>query len=164
MEHSNSSSHRNGDSCQYVTLTLDGQLFGIPVLLVHDVLKDQPINRIPLAPPEIAGSLNLRGRIVTAIDVRQKLGLAAKVVSEENEENASTMSVVIEHGHEIYSLIVDQVGDVLALEDSRLEKAPHTVNAMWRNISRGIFQLDKQLLLILDIDKFFDRQPIEDAA
>jgi purine-binding chemotaxis protein CheW len=147
---------------QYVTLTLDNQLFGIPVLMVHDVLKDQPINRIPLAPAEIAGSLNLRGRIVTAIDVRRKLGLGARQI--EDDEDAGVMSVVIEHGHEIYSLIVDNVGDVLTLEEGMIEKTPHTVNAVWRSISRGICQLDSQLLLLLDIDKFFADDRYHQAA
>jgi purine-binding chemotaxis protein CheW len=149
---------------QFVTLTLENQLFGIPVLMVHDVLKDQPINRIPLAPAEIAGSLNLRGRIVTAIDMRRKLGLPPRRAPEKGEEPASVMSVVIEHGHEIYSLIVDDIGDVLTLEDRQLEKTPHTVDAVWRTISKGIFQLDRQLLLIVDIDKFFADSRYRNAA
>src|SRR5215471_18085011 len=83
---------------QYVSIIIDGQLFGIPVLIVHDVLGPQRITRIPLAPPEVAGSLNLRGRIVTAIDVRLCLGL------DKRPAEMRGMSVVVEHGGEFYSL------------------------------------------------------------
>src|ERR1041384_4868384 len=86
---------------QYVSIVIADQLFGIPVLVVHDVLGPQRITRIPLAPPEVAGSLNLRGRIVTAIDVRLCLGL------EKRPAEMRGMSVVVEHGSEFYSLIVD---------------------------------------------------------
>src|SRR3954464_7365242 len=84
---------------QYVSIVIDGQMFGIPVLIVHDVLGPQRITRIPLAPPEVAGSLNLRGRIVTAIDVRTRLGLEPRPA-----ENPG-MSVVVEHANESYSLM-----------------------------------------------------------
>src|SRR5487761_882670 len=89
------------DHSEFVSITVAGQLFGIPVLQVQDVLGPQRITRIPLAPPEIAGSLNLRGRIVTAIDVRTRLGLAAG-----EGEHKSDMSVVVDINNELYSLIV----------------------------------------------------------
>src|SRR4051794_12660711 len=84
----------------FVTFTVAGQLFGIPVLQVHDVLGPQSITRVPLAPPEIAGSLNLRGRIVTAIDLRRRLGL------EPPADPRQAMSVVVELGSQSYSLMV----------------------------------------------------------
>ena len=89
---------------EYVTMTIAGQWFGIPVLSVQDVLGPQNIAMIPLAPPEVAGSLNLRGRIVTAIDPRVRLGLPKR------EEDATVMSVVVEHQGELYSLLIDQYG------------------------------------------------------
>src|SRR5258707_1693354 len=92
---------------QYVSIVIADQLFGIPVLIVHDVLGPQRITRIPLAPPEVAGSLNLRGRIVTAIDVRLCLGL------EKRPADKPGMSVVAEHAGQVYSLIVVKVGQVL---------------------------------------------------
>src|SRR5499427_9289807 len=94
---------------ELVSVTVADQLFGIPVLQVQDVLGPQRITRIPLAPPEVAGSLNLRGRIVTAIDVRLCLGL------DKRPAEMRGMSVVVEHGGEFYSLIVDNVGEVLTL-------------------------------------------------
>ncbi len=93
------------DAAQMVlTLTVASQLCGVPVLAVRDVLGPQTITRIPLAPPEVAGSLNLRGRIVTAVDLRRRLMLAPRPAG------ARPMSVVVEHQGELYSLLADQVG------------------------------------------------------
>ena len=100
---------RKAESQDFVTMTIEGQLFGIPVLAVQDVLGPQQITKIPLAPPEVAGALNLRGRIVTAIDVRSRLKLVAW------ERGQDSMSVVVDHDGEFYSLIVDTVGEVLSL-------------------------------------------------
>src|ERR1700731_467442 len=97
---------------EFVTVTVAGQLFGIPVLQVQDVLGPQRITRVPLAPPEVAGSLNLRGRIVTAIDIRIRLGLP------ELTDGKPGMSVVVDHGGELYSLMVDSVGEVLSLSEA----------------------------------------------
>jgi purine-binding chemotaxis protein CheW len=93
----------------FVTMMISDQLFGIPVLQVQDVLGNQRITRIPLAPPEVAGSLNLRGRIVTAIDVRLRLGLPAR------PKDKPGMSIVVDLRGELYSLMVDGVGEVLSL-------------------------------------------------
>jgi len=135
---------------QYVSIVIDGQLFGIPVLIVHDVLGPQRITRIPLAPPEVAGSLNLRGRIVTAIDVRLCLGLPKRPAE------MAGMSVVVEHGSEFYSLIVDNVGEVLTLSGAAMERNPATLDPRWREISLGIYRLDDQLLVVLDADRLLD--------
>lgn len=135
---------------QYVSIVIAGQSFGIPVLIVHDVLGPQRITRIPLAPPEVAGSLNLRGRIVTAIDVRLCLGL------EKRPADQPGMSVVVEHTGEFYSLIVDNVGEVLTLSASQLERNPATLDPRWREISNGIYRLEDQLLVVLDADRLLD--------
>src|SRR6516164_3852098 len=117
------------DQRQYVSIVIDGQLFGIPVLIVHDVLGPQRITRIPLAPPEVAGALNLRGRIVTAIDVRRRLALPARAA-----ENPG-MSVVCDHKGELYSLIVDSVGEVLTLPGDAFERNPTTLDPRWREVA-----------------------------
>ena len=135
---------------QYVSITIDGQMFGIPVLIVHDVLGPQRITRIPLAPAEVAGSLNLRGRIVTAIDVRLRLGLPKRPV------NMVGMSVVVEHSGEFYSLMVDGVGEVLTLSSAEFERNPATLDPRWRDISLGIYRLQDQLLVILDVNRLLD--------
>ena len=134
----------------YVTMFIDGQMFGIAVLTVQDVLGPQKITRIPLAPREVAGSLNLRGRIVTAIDVRLRLGL--KRAGDDNKG----MSVVVEQGGELYSLMVDQVGEVLSLPVAKFERNPPTLDPMWREFSAGIYRLDDKLLVVLDVAKLLD--------
>lgn len=140
----------NEDHNLFVTMTIENQLFGIPVLLVRDVLGPQHINIIPLAPPEVAGSLNLRGRVVTAIDVRKRLGLPPR------SDDDPSMSVVVEHGNELYSLIIDSVGEVLSLPASASEAIPATLDDTWRSITNGIYQLKDQLMVELDIDRILD--------
>lgn len=132
---------------EYLTILIGEQRFGIPILQVQDVLRQQAVTRIPLAPPEIAGSLNLRGRIVTAIDVRKRLGMPPAT-------SAQKMSVVVEHDNELYSLIIDRVGDVMNLEDDIYEPTPSTLDPAWRDISSGIYRLKGELLIILDVPKF----------
>lgn len=134
-----------GGTQDYVTMTIAGQLFGIPVLTVQDILGPQKITRIPLAPPEVAGSLNLRGRIVTAIDVRLRLGLTPREIGE------PAMSVVVDQHGESYSLLVDAVGEVLSLKSSDYERSPPTLDARWREFSSGIYRLNGQLLIVLDV-------------
>jgi len=132
------------DTEQYVTIFIRNQMFGIPVLQVHDILANQKITRIPLAPQEVAGSLNLRGRIVTAIDVRRRLRLPPR------DDGKNSMSVVVEVDGEPYSLIVDSVGEVLSLSAAKLEKNPSTLDPLWREVSAGIFRLDNRLMVVLD--------------
>src|SRR5690606_11728522 len=132
---------------EFITVTIGGQLVGIPVLSARDVLSPQPIVRIPLAPPQIAGSLNLRGRIVTAIDVRICLGLPAV------EDPSASMGVVTEHRGELYSLLVDAVGEVLRLSAETFERNPMTLKSAWRELADGIHRLDGQLLVVLSVER-----------
>lgn len=138
-------------SREFLTIIIAGQRFGIPILQVQDVLSQQRVTRVPLAPPEVAGSLNLRGRIVTAIDVRRRLGIGPR-----GSENAKEMSVVVEHDGELYSLIIDQVGDVMTLQDDLFENTPGALDPAWREISSGIYRLDGELLIILDVPRFLN--------
>ena len=137
-------------SHDYVSIFLSGQMFGIPVLQVQDVLGPQRITRVPLAPPEVAGSLNLRGRIVTAINLRRRLKLPAL------EAGKISMSVVVDHGGELYSLLVDSVGEVLSLSSKTFEGNPATLDPVWREVSLGIHRLDGNLLIILDVARALD--------
>jgi len=138
------------DNLDYVTMTIAKQLFGIPVLQVQDVLGPQRITRIPLAPPEVAGSLNLRGRIVTAIDVRLRLGLPPRPSGE------ASMSIVVDHEGELYSLMVDSVGEVLTLSSGEFERNPATLDARWREVSLGIYRLDRSLMVVMDVSRLLD--------
>ncbi|MDX9690279.1 MAG: chemotaxis protein CheW [Alphaproteobacteria bacterium] len=135
------------DNREFVTMFVDNQLFGIPVLQVQDVLSPQKITRVPLAPREVAGSLNLRGRIVTAIDVRVRLGLAQR------EKGKKNMSVVVDYNGEFYSLIVDQVGEVMTLSSSAYEKTPTTLDEKWREVADGVYRLQEQLMIVLDVKR-----------
>lgn len=133
-----------------LTIVIAGQRFGIPILQVQDVLGEQHVTKIPLAPAEVAGSLNLRGRIVTAINVRKRLGL------ERNEDSHNSMSVVVEHQDELYSLIIDEIGDVMRLKNKDFKPTPGTLDPVWREISSGVYRLDGELLVVLDVPKFIE--------
>jgi purine-binding chemotaxis protein CheW len=115
------------------------------------VSKAQKITQVPLAPPEVAGALNLRGRIVTVINVGKKLGL------KDTGNDASTiyMYVVIEHEGELYSLMVDSVGDVMSPSPQSFEQNPSNMEPGWRDVSAGVYRLDGDLLVLLDIQRFF---------
>jgi purine-binding chemotaxis protein CheW len=142
MQHTSSS-----ETCTYVTLMLADQLCGIPVLLVRDVLAGQRIARIPLAPPEVAGNLNLRGRIVTAIDLRQRLHLPPRPAA------AKPMSVVTEQGAELYALLVDQVREVVCLRTADMERNPPTLPSIWAEHSAGIFRVNEKLMVVLEVER-----------
>jgi purine-binding chemotaxis protein CheW len=144
-------------SSDFVTMTIADQLFGIPVLAVQDVLGPQRITRIPLAPREIAGALNLRGRIVTAIDVRSRLGLQARAA------DAPGMSVVVDHKGELYSLIVDAVGEVMSLPAEAYERNPSTLDPRWREVSAGIYRLQGKLLVVLEVSRLLTMRRAEAA-
>jgi purine-binding chemotaxis protein CheW len=147
-----------GEARDYVSVVIADQLFGIPVLQVQDVLGSQRITRIPLAPPEVAGSLNLRGRIVTAIDIRTRLRLPKRT------DTGNTMSVVVDHGGELYSLLVDSVGEVLSVSSATFERNPATLDPRWREVSVGIHRLDGKLLIVLDVARLLDFAARVDAA
>lgn len=131
----------------FVTLTVADQLCGVPVLAVRDILGEHKITRIPLAPMEIAGSLNLRGRIVTAIDLRQRLRLPPA------SADKPRMSVVAEQGGELYALLVDQVSEVMSVKATAFERNPPTLPQTWAQFSSGIYRLDGRLLVVLDVGK-----------
>lgn len=135
------------DTDLILTLTVAGQPCGVPVLVVRDVLGPQTITRIPLAPPEVAGGLNLRGRIVTAVDLRRRLGLAPRA------PDAQPMSIVVEMGGELYSLLADAVGEVVPLSAHEAVANPPTLDPLWREVSRGVHRRDGQLVILLDVER-----------
>ncbi len=191
---------------EFVTFNIADQLFGIPVLIVQDILLPENIASIPLAPPEVRGSINLRGRIVTVVDVRVRLGLErrdiasaksaaqleqrivdeaaeaeAKIVEaggqpKSDEENAAAaeeraheaieaakrkrrehmMAVTVEHNNDLYTLLVDSVGDVIPLSKKSYEGNPSTLDPLWREFASGVYRLDHQLMVVLDVDRLLD--------
>ncbi len=147
-----------GGNKEFLTATVGKQVFGIPVLQVQDVLREQKVTRVPLAPKEVAGSLNLRGRIVTAINLRHKLSMP------DTPSEMKTMYIVVEHKNELYSLIVDSVGEVLSLPDRDFEKTPATLESSWRALALGIYRLKEQLLVILDVPGMLEALFVKDDA
>jgi purine-binding chemotaxis protein CheW len=131
-------------SVMLVTMRIDQQLFGVPVQHVRDVLREQKVARIPLASPEIEGSINLRGRIVTVINLRKRLKLEPK------QSDARHMFVVVEYQNELYSLMVDSVGDVMTISEDRIEKSPANLSPNWREVAVGITRLQDDLLVVID--------------
>jgi purine-binding chemotaxis protein CheW len=134
----------------YLTIYLEDQIFGVPVLQVQDVLNETQFTRVPLAQEEVAGALNLRGRIVTAINVRQRLGLPLY------DGKANPLSVVVEHEGELYSLVIDSVGDVISIKEREIQDNPPTLDPLWHDISTGIYRMEGKLLLVLDVAKLLD--------
>ncbi len=135
---------------EYVTAMIGGQLFGLPIRQVQDVFLPERITRVPLAPGEIAGVLNLRGRIVTLIDMRDRLGLAPR------EADAPFMAVGVESRDESYGLLIDSVGEVLKLDDTMREPNPINLDPRLARVSAGIHRLDGQLLMLIDVDRVLE--------
>jgi len=147
-----------GETEEYVTMLIGDQWFGIPVLGVQEVLGSQKIARVPLAPSEVAGNLNLRGRIATAIDIRTRLGMPAR------PEGHGGMSVVVDRGGELYSLVIDTVGEVLKLSSAEFEHNPPTIKANLRELSKGIYRLADKLLVVLDVERVLEKGSQAQAA
>jgi purine-binding chemotaxis protein CheW len=138
---------------EYVTGMVGGQLFGLPIRRVQDVFIPDRLTRVPLAPPEIAGVLNLRGRIVTLIDMRLRLGL------DRRDDNAAPMAVGVESRGESYGLMIDSVGEVLKFDNTLCERNPINLDPRLASVSSGIYRMDGQLLVVLDVDRVLDIAP-----
>lgn len=136
-----------------VSLQVGGQLCGLAVEAVRDVLGPQTITRVPLAAPEIAGNLNLRGRIVTTIDLRMRLGLKIPV------GGGPAMSVVTEHGPELYALLVDRVLEVVSVASLPLAPLPPTLAPGWSRFGTGVYQFPEGLLIMLDVARVLALMP-----
>ena len=142
--------HDDTDFTELVTFTVAGQMFGLPIGRVQDVFKPSRITRVPLAGAEIAGVLNLRGRIVTAIDMRRRLDAGRR------EDGAPAMAIGIEARGESFGLLVDAVGEVLKLADVGRELNPINLNGKLAALSDGVYRLEGQLLVVLDVDRVLD--------
>ena len=135
---------------EYVTAMIGGQLFGLPILRVQDVFIPERLTRVPLAPPEVAGVLNLRGRIVTLIDMRRSLGL------EVHKNEGQMMAIGVERAGESYGLLIDSVGEVLKLDDAAREANPVNLDPRLARVSAGIHRLEGQLLIVVDVDRVLE--------
>lgn len=145
------------DEAEYVTVTIGGQLFGLPIERVQDVFMPGKLTPVPLAPEEIAGVLNLRGRIVTGIDMRCRLGMPRRTEGE-------PMAVGIDCDGESYGLIIDAVGEVLRLRDDGREPVPVNLDTRLAQVSAGVHRLEDQLLVILDVERLLNAKSTTKAA
>ena len=143
---------------EYVTATIGGQLFGMPILRVQDVFMPDRMTRVPLAPPEVAGVLNLRGRIVTAIDMRRRLGLPAL------DDGRARMAIGVECKGESYGLLIDAIGEVLKLMTASREDNPVNLDARLARVAAGVHRLDGKLLVVLDVDQVLEIGALPVAA
>lgn len=132
---------------QFCTFRLDRLLFGVPVLQVQEVIRPQQMTRVPLAPPAVRGLINLRGQIVTAVDLRQRLELPAP------EREVDAMNVVIRTADGAVSFLVDEVGEVVEVADDDRETPPETLRGAARELTQGVFKLRHELLLVLDSEQ-----------
>ena len=135
---------------EYVTVTIGGHMFGLPIFRVQDVFVPDRMTRVPLASPEVAGILNLRGRVVTAIDMRSRLDLGAR------DKGAPVMAIGIELRAESYGLLVDSVGEVMALRSDACEAKPANLDPRLSRVAAGIYRLEGQLMIVLDVDRVLE--------
>jgi purine-binding chemotaxis protein CheW len=140
----------NEDAVEYVTAKVERQLFGLPIDRVQDVFAATRLTRVPLAPYEVAGVLNLRGRIITVVDMRRRLGLSARPRTD------SDMTIGIERDGEAYGLLVDSVGEVMRLSHEARAENPINLDPRLAGLSAGVFRLEGELLIALDIDRVLD--------
>jgi purine-binding chemotaxis protein CheW len=138
---------------EYVTAMIGGQLFGLPISRVQDVFIPERMTRVPLASSDVAGVLNLRGRIVTAIDMRSRLGLP------KSDTGRPPMAVGVDLRGESYGLLIDSVGEVLKLADDSREVNPVNLDPRMAKMADGIHRLDGQLMVVLDVDRVLEIVP-----
>ena len=142
-----------GAVSEYVTAVIGEQLFGLPISRVQDVFMPERLTRVPLSSSDVAGVLNLRGRIVTAIDMRARLGLP------KNDSGRPPMAVGVDQRGESYGLLIDSVGEVLKLADDSREVNPVNLDPRLTRMAAGIHRLDGQLMVVLDVDRVLEIAP-----
>jgi len=134
-------------SQQFCTFLVDGEMFGTPVARVQEVIQQQEMTSVPLAPDVVAGMMNLRGQIVCAIDLRRRLQLPDRAADQ------TPMSVVVRTNQGTVSLLVDEIGDVIEVTDEARERAPETLQGVAREVIEGVYKLPDRLLLAIDVNR-----------
>jgi purine-binding chemotaxis protein CheW len=132
------------DGRQLCTFFIDGALFGVDVMHVQEVVRYREMTRVPLAPAVVRGLMNLRGQIVTALDMRTRLGIPARA------DDGLPVAVIVRSGGGIVSLLVDEIGDVVEVADDLFETTPETLSSHAKTLIAGVYKLHPQLLLVLD--------------
>lgn len=132
---------------QYCTFFVNGLFLGLDVLRIQEVIKFQEMTQVPLAPSVVSGLINLRGQIVTAMDLRRRLGF------KDRPAGVLAMNVVVRTDEGVVSLLVDDIGEVVEVADDSFEVPPETLVGEARQIVRGVYKLKDRLLLIIDADE-----------
>ncbi|MBX9678077.1 MAG: chemotaxis protein CheW [Gemmataceae bacterium] len=140
---------------QYCTFYLDRLMFGVEVQKVQEVIRYQEMTRVPLASRVVKGLINLRGQIVTAIDLRRRLEFADRPADQ------MPMNVVVRTDEGPTSLLVDDIGDVLEVDENSFEPPPETLRGVARDVIRGAYKLKDRLLLTLDSDRAANLPPAD---
>lgn len=135
---------------QYCTFYLGNQYFGLDVLKVQEIVRFQKLTRVPLAPAEVSGLINLRGQIVTAIDLRRRLNLGDRPADQ------LPVNVVMHTDEGAVSLLVDEIGDVLEISEDLFERPPETLTGKTRELIRGAYKLPHKLLLVLSTEELLN--------
>ena len=141
------------DTRQLCTFHVDDLFLGVEVLQVQEVIRHQEMTRVPRAPHEVSGLINLRGQIVTALDLRRRLGLPDRPDPDPSSEDVGPLNVVVHTRDGAVSLLVDEIGDVLEVAEDDREAAPPTLDAAARKLISGVYKLEGRLLLVLDVDR-----------
>ena len=135
------------DNKQFATFFLNGMFFGVEVRKVQEVIRYQEMTRVPIAPAMLQGLINLRGQIIAAIDLRRRLEMPPRA------EGQLPMNVVVRTDDGAVSLLVDEIGDVVTIQDDTYERLPETLTGVARDLVRGVYKLKERLLLILDTER-----------
>jgi len=142
---------------QVCTFFLNGLFFGVDVTLVQEVIRFQTMTEVPLAPRVVSGLINLRGQIVTAIDLRRRLDMP------DRPAGRAPMNVVVRNADAIHSLLVDEVGDVVSVDESTWEAPPDTLDHRTRELITGTHKLQERLLLVLDVARAIRFEAVDSA-
>jgi purine-binding chemotaxis protein CheW len=145
-------------AAQLSTFSVNGHLFGIEVAVVQEVIRYQPMTRVPLAPAALAGLINLRGQVITAVDLRRRLGFPDRAAGD------LAMDVIVRTRNGLVSLLVDRIGDVVEVTQEAFEEPPETLGGIIRELIRGAYKLDHALLLSLDVQRAVDLPPLANGS
>jgi purine-binding chemotaxis protein CheW len=140
------------DGLQLVTMHVDSQIFGLPILQVRDVFIVSDVTPVPLAPASVSGLFNLRGRVMTMLSMRALLGFPPAA------EGVETTAIGIEWRNESYGLLVDRIGEVMTLPRAHREVNPSNLDSRWSAVSAGVHRLKDGLLVELSLDALFNTQ------
>ena len=145
-------------AAQLSTFSVNGHLFGVEVAVVQEVIRYQPMTRVPLAPAALAGLINLRGQVIAAVDLRRRLGFPERAAGE------LAMDVIVRTSDGLVSLLVDRIGDVVEVPQEAFEEPPETLGGIAREHIRGAYKLDHALLLSLDVQAAVDLPPLDNGS